>query len=69
MWVVWVIAVLVLGKKAWRITVSGRVAVVAAALVMTVVYLIPHSLRGSELDFAAVDAGVAASEAIGTADD
>ena len=37
-----------------------------AALVMTAVYLVPHSMRGSELDFEAVDAGVAASEAIGT---
>ena len=37
-----------------------------AALVMTVVYLIPHSMRGSELDFAAVDAGVPAAEAVGT---
>ena len=27
---------------------------------MTVVYLIPHSLRGSELDYGAVDAGVPA---------
>ncbi len=66
MWIVWVLAVLVLGKKAKRIAGMGRIAVVVAALVMTAVYLIPHSMRGSELDFAALDAGVAASEAIGT---
>ncbi len=69
MWVVWVIAVLALGPTARRIGGLGRAAVLAAALVMTAVYLIPHSLRGSELDFEAVDAGVAASEAVGTADD
>ena len=40
--------------------------VLAAGLVMTVVYLIPHSLRGSELDHEKLDQGVPASEAIGT---
>ena len=41
----------------------------AAALVMTAVYLIPHSMRGSELSYEALDAGVDASEAVGTADE
>jgi len=69
MWIVWALAVVVLGGRAKRIAALGRIAVLAAALVMTAVYLIPHSMRGSELDFEAVDAGVAASEAIGTSDD
>ncbi len=69
MWIVWVVAVLALGRRATRIGGRGRIAVAVAALVMTAVYLIPHSLRGSELDFEAVDAGVAASEAIGTGGD
>lgn len=43
--------------------------VALAALVMTVVYLIPHSMRGSELNYEAVDAGVSASEAVGTSKD
>jgi hypothetical protein len=69
MWVVWVVAVAALAGAAKRIGVLGRVAVLAATLVMTAVYLIPHSLRGSELDFEAVDAGVAASEAVGTSEE
>ena len=69
MWIVWVLAVLALGGGAKRIAAVGRIAVLAAALVMTVVYLIPHSMRGSELDFAAMDAGVDASEAVGTGRD
>ena len=66
MWVVWVAAAFALGMKPKRKAGPGRVTVGVAALVMTVVYLIPHSMRGSELDFAAVDAGVPAAEAIGT---
>jgi hypothetical protein len=66
MWVVWVAAASALGVKPKRKAGPGRVTVGVAALVMTVVYLIPHSMRGSELDFAAVDAGVPAEEAIGT---
>ncbi len=66
MWAVWVAAASALGVKPKRRTGPGRATVGAAALVMTVVYLIPHSMRGSELDYAAVDAGVPAAEAIGT---
>lgn len=68
MWLVWIGACAVLGWKRpegaprWR----ARLAVLAAAVVMTVVYLIPHSLRGSELDYSAVDSGVPAAEAVGT---
>lgn len=68
MWVVWVGACAVLGWKpraggpSWR----ARLAVLAAAVVMTVVYLIPHSLRGSELDYRAADVGTPAGETIGT---
>ena len=69
MWIVWVVAVLALGGGARRIGLAARATVLAAALVMTAVYLIPHSLRGSELDFAAVDAGVAAAEAVRSGDD
>jgi len=68
MWLVWIGACAVLGWKprtpapTWR----GRLAVLAAAVVMTGVYLIPHSLRGSELDYSAVDSGTHPSEAVGT---
>lgn len=68
MWVAWIAACAVLGWKdrsgvpAWR----GRFAVLVAGIVMIFVYLIPHSLRGSQLDYDAVDAGVPAEEAVRT---
>ncbi|GMV07022.1 MAG: hypothetical protein AMXMBFR53_32970 [Gemmatimonadota bacterium] len=68
MWVVWIAAAGTLGWKArdaapgWR----ARLTVLAAAVVMTGVYLIPHSLRGSQLDYDAVDAGLSAEEAVRT---
>ena len=43
-----------------------RATVLAAAVVMTVVYLIPHSLRGSELDYVRVESGTPAAEAVQT---
>jgi hypothetical protein len=39
--------------------------VVLATAVMLVVYLIPHSMRGSELDYGELDRGIPASEAVG----
>lgn len=65
MWIVWLAACLIIGRGRGGIA-RQRVAVVLAALVMTVVYLIPHSLRGSELDYSRLDEGVPASEAITT---
>ena len=41
-------------------------AVVAALLIMMAVYFIPHSLRGSTLDYNKLDEGVPAEDAIGT---
>jgi hypothetical protein len=68
MWVVWVLACLVLGWTPRKDERLGRLAVVLAALVMTVVYLIPHSLRGSELDYDQLDRGASPTEAISTAE-
>jgi hypothetical protein len=66
MWVVWVVACgLLLWKRVQSETVR-RLAVFVAAAVMIVVYLIPHSLRGSELDYEALDQGTPASEAVRT---
>ena len=42
-----------------------RWAVAAAAAVMVVVYLIPHSMYGSQLDYDKLDSGVDPTEAIG----
>ena len=44
----------------------GRAAVLAATLAMAVVYLIPHSMRGSQLDYSKVQAGGDAKEAVVT---
>ncbi len=64
LWLVWVIACSVVGFRPRKNEAAGRATVVVAAMVMMVVYLIPHSLRGSELDYSQLDAGVPASEAI-----
>ena len=66
MWLVWLGACLVFGTKRWQRPRAGRVAVVVAMLVMIVVYLIPHSLRGSELDYDKLKDGVPAQDAIKT---
>jgi len=68
MWGVWGLACAALGWRARRRRWPGRIAVLLAALVMLAVYLIPHSLRGSELDYRKVDRGVPPAEAIGTSD-
>ncbi len=51
----------------WRRSapVAVRWAVGAAAAVMVAVYLIPHSMYGSELDYDQLDSGVDPAEAIG----
>jgi len=51
MWLSWVIAAIVVRPKSNAKLALKRVTVVAAAVVMIGVYLIPHSLRGSELDY------------------
>ena len=49
--VAWVIALAMILKK-----VKSRLAAIGAALVMLVIFLIPHSMHGSELDYSAMDA-------------
>ncbi|MFO7893059.1 MAG: hypothetical protein R6U63_04930 [Longimicrobiales bacterium] len=68
MWLVWVVACAVLGtaRQMRRRERAGRVAVVAATLVMLAVYLVPHSFRGSQLDYSQIDQGVDPDEAIET---
>ncbi len=66
MWLAWVFAcgVLLLGAKRPALSRGARLAVGAAAIVMVGVYLIPHSLRGSQLDYDQVNQGVAPKDAI-----
>jgi len=51
MWIVWVGVVLVLWKRPSPRDWAVRGAMFVAAAVMLAVYVIPHSLRGSELDY------------------
>jgi hypothetical protein len=66
MWLVWVAACAVIGFRSKARERLARPVVLAAALVMAVVYVIPHSAQGSELDYEALERGVPASEAIKT---
>jgi len=66
MWLVWVVALAVLGLKPKQDERMGRAAVVAAALVAMVVYLIPHSLRGSEFDYTQLEPAAPAAEVADT---
>lgn len=65
LWLVWLLAVAVLWLGRRR-AVAGRVAVGLAAVVMFGVYLIPHSLRGSELDYGKLEQVADPTDAIRT---
>lgn len=72
MWVVWLIACVWMGGKqrpdGKTSSGLGRVGVLLASVVMVGVYLIPHSMQGSELDYAKLEQGVDPKQAIGTGD-
>lgn len=75
MWVAWLVAAAVLpklkpagGREAGgpqRAGPAARVLVLLASIVTVGVYLIPHSVQGSELDYEAIEQGVPARDAIG----
>jgi len=65
MWLAWLVACVVPGLRgAAR---ARRALVLAAAAVMLVVYLIPHSLTGSQLDYSKLDAAASAVAPSGAA--
>jgi len=67
MFLAWVFACSVIGfKPRQKEHPVGRIVVLLATIVMTVCYLIPHSMGGSELDYSQVDQGIDPSEAIKT---
>jgi len=66
MWLAWVIALAVIGFKPKKKEGASRIVVLVAALVMTAVYMIPHSMGGSTLDYDKVDQGIDPTEAIKT---
>lgn len=62
MWLAWLIACLVPELKG--LARARRGLVLAASVVMLVVYLIPHSLAGSQLDYEQLREGVPAEDAV-----
>lgn len=66
MWLAWVVAAVVIVRAGDASPRRVRGSALAAALVMLAVYLVPHSVRGSELDYTLVDQGVAPTEAVTT---
>lgn len=68
MWLSWIFACSVIGFKPQKKETVNRIVVIIAALVMSAVYLIPHSMRGSELDYSKLEEGVPVHEAIGTSE-
>lgn len=66
MWLVWVIGLAIIGLKPKKNEMVSRIVVLIATIVMTAVYLIPHSMGGSTLDYSKVDQGIHPSEAIET---
>jgi len=62
--VVWVLALILLGVRR-PIRARERWAVFIAAVVMLGIFMIPHSLYGSELDYSKLESGASVTEAIG----
>ncbi len=56
MWIAWLAAVALLERRGVADRLA-RAGVVLAALVMIAVYVIPHSMRGSQLDYGTVEQG------------
>jgi len=66
MWLSWAIALAVIGLKPKKKEKTSRIIVLFATFVMTISYLIPHSMGGSTLDYDKVDQGMDPKEAIKT---
>lgn len=66
MWLAWVAAVAVLARRRDPADRVARTAVAVAAAATIAVYVIPHSLRGSQLDYSRVEAGASAKDAVTT---
>lgn len=66
MWLAWIVTALAVRPGAGERRPWARLLLVAATVVTLAVYLIPHSLRGSELDYRALEDGVSPTEAVRT---
>ncbi len=69
MWLSWLVAMLLIGWKSKDTGMKKRLIIVLASVVMTITYLIPHSMGGSSLDYSKVDQGIDPYEAIKTGKD
>jgi hypothetical protein len=63
MWLAWVAAAVAFRRRKDPLDRVARGVTIAAALVTIAVYVVPHSLRGSELDYSKVEAGAEADRA------
>jgi len=64
-WAGWLVAVLVT-RSIRPFGTRSRAAILFAVFVMIAVYMVPHSMRGSTLDYDALDEGISAEDAIRT---
>ena len=65
MWAGWAIAAFAV-ERYTAIRPRARAAMLIATVLMLAVYLVPHSVRGSALDYDALDEGISAEDAIRT---
>ena len=63
--VFWIAAFFIVGWGKKRATAVARWAVLIAAIVTVGIYMIPHSLHGSTLDYSRLEQGASPTEAIG----
>ncbi len=66
MWLSWIVACSLVGLHSRPKEWPNRLIIVLAAVVMTGAYIIPHSMRGSELNYQQLEQGVDPRKAIGT---
>ena len=66
MWLSWLLAMAVIGFKPKKKEMISRAVVIFATIMMTLAYLIPHSMGGSTLDYDKIDQGIDPKEAIKT---
>ena len=65
-WLVWLVAVVALRGARGATDRFARTTAVVAGIVTLAVFLVPHSLGGSELDYARLDAGASPTDAVRT---
>ncbi len=62
----WLVACISIGTRSRPVSSSVRWLTFAAALLTIVVFMIPHSMFGSRLDYTKIDQGISSSQSINT---